>query len=163
MPYGYGSTNTSTSSGGGNYSRSYNPSAGGVVSHSPTPSQPSSGGHDYEGEAYGTPDTIADIRAQEKAEAEIAMQKTIREAEAEEQRAAQLAVEVAAAAAKRNIQQHTGNGGGGSGGQAASRAGGGSQQAQSGGSSPSGGWGGGWGWAKGGRVDKALGGRVRNI
>jgi hypothetical protein len=83
---------------------------------------------------------------------------------AEEQRAAQLAAEVAAAAAKRNIQQHTGNGGGGGGsGQAASRAGGGSQQAQSGGASPSGGWGGGWGWAKGGRVDKALGGRVRDI
>ena len=94
--------------------------------------------------------------AQEKAEQE-------RQA-AEEQRAAQLAAEVAAAAAKRNIQQHTGNGGGGGGsGQAASRAGGGSQQAQSGGASPSGGWGGGWGWAKGGRVDKALGGRSRDI
>ena len=92
--------------------------------------------------------------AQEKAEQE-------RQA-AEEQRATQLAAEVAAAAAKRNIQQHTGNGGGGS-GQAASRAGGGSQQAQSGGASPSGGWGGGWGWAKGGRVDKALGGRSRDI
>ena len=93
--------------------------------------------------------------AQEKAEQE-------RQA-AEEQRAAQLAAEVAAAAAKRNIQQHTGNGGGGGSGQAASRAGGGSQQAQSGGASPSGGWGDGWGWAKGGRVDKALGGRSRDI
>ena len=86
----------------------------------------------------------------------------------EEQRATQLAAEVAAAAAKRNIQQYTGGGGQqqtGGGGGAAERAGGGSQQARSGGASPSGGISahGGWGWKKGGRVDKALGGRSRDI
>ena len=132
---------------------------------------------DYEGEAYGTPDTIANIRAQEKAEAEIAMQKTIREAEQQQREKAEFdrvvaenkAKAEAEAAAQRAyaarvpdpIYQPQGGGGGGRGGQtsqaAADRAGGSSY------SSPFKYGGPVYVYKRNNSIDKALKGRKRDI
>ena len=103
---------------------------------------------DYESEAYGT-ETIADIQAKQKAEAERAMQETVRQAELQaevtrqaEANAARIRAEQARAAGPH------GNGGGGHHGHTETRSSSGWE------SSP---------FNKGGRVDKALGGRVRDI
>ena len=88
----------------------------------------------------------AEYEAAARAREEAAIRDRLEAAQRAEDEKRARAREAAAA------NQGGGNGGNQGGGQSAAGAGGGSQQAKSGGSSPSGGWGGGWGWSKGGIV-----------
>ena len=108
----------------------------------------SGAGGDIEGDQLGMIEAER-IAAEDRAEAE-ALAKQEAEAEAARIEAERRALQEINAA-QQGSGDNTGMNQGG--GQSAAGAGGGSQQAKSGGSSPSGGWGGGWGWSKGGIVE----------